>query len=465
MAMVLAETLKTVSPQKVEIWASDLSLEMLKIAAGAIYTTRDVQGVSPARLRRFFLLGRGPREGSFRVVPEIRDLVKFRHLDLRNPTWAVPNDFPIIFCRNVSIYFAEDERLTLLKPSGASPSPGRLAGNGQRRDPARGTAVAAKAFPVVVSEGGMSGHGPARSSTAGAASRDRRNRSRSWSSTTVRWCGSGSSRSSSRTRGFGSCWRPIRTRRSRCSSKSVPGVIVLDVEMPRMDGLTFLRKLMRQHPMPVVLCTAQAERAVTALEMGAIEVIAKPDWNNANRLSDWSQSLLESIRNAARAGRLPLSRRTSDRRWPTPGIQPTSSFRRLPTRPVPAPASGSSSWESARVAFKRYSNFWRGFPRAAPGIVIVQHMPADFTTAFANRLNNDTRIEHRGHRGATARADPARAGPGDPGRRARPAAADGHRLSGRAGGRPRRCAATGPASRSCFDRRRRPPGRLRPASS
>src|SRR5271170_42138 len=89
-------------------------------------------------------------------------------------------------------------------------------------------------------------------------------------------------------------------------SKSVPGVIVLDVEMPRMDGLTFLRKLMRQHPMPVVLCTAQAERAVTALEMGAIEVIAKPDWNNANRLSDWSQNLLESIRNAARAGRLPF---------------------------------------------------------------------------------------------------------------------------------------------------------------
>ena len=89
-------------------------------------------------------------------------------------------------------------------------------------------------------------------------------------------------------------------------SKSVPGVIVLDVEMPRMDGLTFLRKLMRQHPMPVVLCTAQAERAVTALEMGAIEVIAKPDWHDAARLSEWSQNLLESIRNAARAGRLPF---------------------------------------------------------------------------------------------------------------------------------------------------------------
>ncbi len=87
-------------------------------------------------------------------------------------------------------------------------------------------------------------------------------------------------------------------------AKSVPGVIVLDVEMPRMDGLTFLRKLMQQHPLPVVLCTSQAERAVTALEMGAIEVIAKPDWNNAGRMSEWSQNLLESIRSAARAGRL-----------------------------------------------------------------------------------------------------------------------------------------------------------------
>ena len=114
MAMVLAESIANLSSQKLDIWASDLSLEMLKIAAGAIYTTRDVQGISPARLRRFFLLGRGPREGSFRVVPEIRDLVKFRHLDLRNPVWAVPNDFPMIFCRNVSIYFAEEERLTLL---------------------------------------------------------------------------------------------------------------------------------------------------------------------------------------------------------------------------------------------------------------------------------------------------------------------------------------------------------------
>jgi chemotaxis protein methyltransferase CheR len=114
MAMVLAESVPAPALQRMEIWASDLSLEMLKVAAGAIYTTRDVQGVSPQRLRRFFLLGRGPREGSFRIVPEIRDMVKFRHVDLRNPVWPVPTDFPLIFCRNVSIYFAEDERMALM---------------------------------------------------------------------------------------------------------------------------------------------------------------------------------------------------------------------------------------------------------------------------------------------------------------------------------------------------------------
>jgi chemotaxis protein methyltransferase CheR len=114
MAISLAETLAGLSPQRVEIWASDLSRGVLETAARAIYNSRDVQGVSPPRLRRFFLRGHGPRAGSYRVVPEIRDLIKFRHLDLRNLSWPLPADFHIIFCRNVSIYFAEDERMTLL---------------------------------------------------------------------------------------------------------------------------------------------------------------------------------------------------------------------------------------------------------------------------------------------------------------------------------------------------------------
>jgi two-component system, chemotaxis family, protein-glutamate methylesterase/glutaminase len=198
-------------------------------------------------------------------------------------------------------------------------------------------------------------------------------------------------------------------------SKSVPGVIVLDVEMPRMDGLTFLRKLMRQHPMPVVLCTTQAERAVTALEMGAIEVIAKPDWGNAHRLSDWSQSLLESVRNAARAGRLPFREdrpsSTTDPRHTADVVLPKLAY---------SPRGGGSErivvGGVSTGGVQALQQLLAGFPPTAPGLVIVQHMPPTFMTEFAKRLNNDPRIEIEV---AEARQhDPIRAGraliiPGD----------------------------------------------------
>src|SRR3954447_4656265 len=176
-------------------------------------------------------------------------------------------------------------------------------------------------------------------------------------------------------------------------SKSVPGVIVLDVEMPRMDGLTFLRKLMRQHPMPVVLCTAQADRAVTALEMGAIEVIAKPNWQDASRLAEWSQNLLESIRNAARAGRLPFREErtaTGDSRHTADVILPRMAY---------SPRTGSATPERIIVVgvstggVQAIQQLLTGFSPDCPGIVIVQHMPADFTAAFAQRLNDDRKID------------------------------------------------------------------------
>jgi chemotaxis protein methyltransferase CheR len=65
-------------------------------------------------LRRYFMRGTGPKDGTYRVVPEVRDLVKFRHLDLRASAWPLPGDFHAVLCRNVSIYFADEERVTLL---------------------------------------------------------------------------------------------------------------------------------------------------------------------------------------------------------------------------------------------------------------------------------------------------------------------------------------------------------------
>ena len=133
MAIALAEALPHHNLSRLDVWGSDLSLEMLKVAAGAVYTARDVQAVSQARLRRFFLLGRGPRDGSFRGVPEIRDLVKFRHIDLRTAHWSIPTDFHVIFCRNVSIYFADEERQALLNRLAQHLRPGGwlVTGNGE----------------------------------------------------------------------------------------------------------------------------------------------------------------------------------------------------------------------------------------------------------------------------------------------------------------------------------------------
>jgi two-component system chemotaxis response regulator CheB len=173
-------------------------------------------------------------------------------------------------------------------------------------------------------------------------------------------------------------------------SKSVPGLILLDVEMPRMDGLTFLKKLMRQHPMPVVLCTDQAERAVTALEMGAIEVIAKPDWRDPAKMAMWSHNLLESVRNAARAGRLPMR---EDR--PTPGDARHTADAVLSKVPFNARSGVSEPIIAIGVStggVQAVQRLLTGFPADAPGMVIVQHMPSDFTGAFAARLNNDPLI-------------------------------------------------------------------------
>jgi two-component system chemotaxis response regulator CheB len=197
-------------------------------------------------------------------------------------------------------------------------------------------------------------------------------------------------------------------------SKSVPGVIVLDVEMPRMDGLTFLRKLMRQHPMPVVLCTSHAERAVTALEMGALEVIAKPDWRDGTKMTNWSNLLLESVRNAARAGNLPLKddrTMSTDARHSADAVLPRVAY---------TPRSGVTERVIAvgvsTGGVQAVQRLLTGVPADTPGIVIVQHMPPDFTAAFAHRLNNDQSIPIAAVRGGAGVAEAKHNEPVVPGR-------------------------------------------------
>lgn len=175
----------------------------------------------------------------------------------------------------------------------------------------------------------------------------------------------------------------------------VPSVILLDVEMPRMDGLTFLRKLMRQHPLPVVMCTSIADRALSALEIGAMEVIAKPDWRDPTKMASWSANLLESVRNAVKAGMLKRVRKDepptgipSENRHSADSVISRKSFsgRNPITEKVIAIGVSTGGVQAVHQLLA-------GFPADSPGIVIVQHMPADFTGAFATRLNQDPKIK------------------------------------------------------------------------
>ena len=127
LAIALAERLPGLGPGQFEIWASDLSLEMVRLAARAIYQRKELAELAPGRLRPFFLRGRGPNAGRYRVAPEIRRLVTFQQFDLRDPEWPLPGDFDAILCRNVLIYFSEAERGPLLDRLAARLRPdGRL---------------------------------------------------------------------------------------------------------------------------------------------------------------------------------------------------------------------------------------------------------------------------------------------------------------------------------------------------
>jgi len=175
--------------------------------------------------------------------------------------------------------------------------------------------------------------------------------------------------------------------------KMVPSVILLDVEMPRMDGLTFLRKLMRQHPLPVVMCTSIADRALSALEIGAMEVIAKPDWRDPSKMSLWSANLLDSIRNAARAGLIRQKVKVEPKPAVAEGRLSADSI--LPRQPFQARSPITEKVIAIGVStggVQAIHQLLAGFPTDSPGVVIVQHMPAEFTGAFAARLHADPKI-------------------------------------------------------------------------
>lgn len=179
--------------------------------------------------------------------------------------------------------------------------------------------------------------------------------------------------------------------------EEVPDVITLDIEMPRMDGLTFLKKLMSQHPIPVVVISTLTEKgadsALLALEYGAVEIIEKPKVKTRELLEKIKIELCDKVKAAALAL---VKRKTAQHFLRANDLTPkydADAVLRMPvnssliqtTDSVIAVGASTGGTEALR-------RFLEGMPVDAPGIVIVQHMPEIFTRQFAKRLNEICRI-------------------------------------------------------------------------
>jgi len=171
-----------------------------------------------------------------------------------------------------------------------------------------------------------------------------------------------------------------------------PDVIVLDIEMPRMDGLTFLRKLMAQRPTPVVVCSsltkAGTETSIAALSAGAVSIVPKPAIGvRRQQMEEAAGSLVQAVKHAARVA--------------------VQRLRPGPPAAIAAPASPSSHGPVLTTTDKvvaigtstggtqALEQILSQLPHGCPGLVVVQHMPEKFTTAFAKHLNGLCHIEVR----------------------------------------------------------------------
>jgi two-component system, chemotaxis family, protein-glutamate methylesterase/glutaminase len=200
---------------------------------------------------------------------------------------------------------------------------------------------------------------------------------------------------------------PIVARRKIAARK--PDVIVLDLAMPQEDGLTFLRDLMGTNPLPVVICSSHSTRgsrvALAALREGAVDVVAKPQVGVRDFVQESSIQLIDAIRAATRA-------RVGGRRRDAQPAQPVQ----RPQRRL-AETGGHSGLVAIAASTggpPALHDVLGGMPLDAPGIVVVQHMPAGFTAAFAEHLDQTCQIEVKeAATGDLVRAGRALIAPGD----------------------------------------------------
>jgi two-component system chemotaxis response regulator CheB len=183
----------------------------------------------------------------------------------------------------------------------------------------------------------------------------------------------------------------------------LPDVILLDVELPRMDGLTFLRRIMSQRPIPVVICSGHAGRGsetmMRALEAGAVDVVTKPAAaGGAAEIAESATRLRDAVRGAAGARLSNLRRRAAAAADPAP---PPTPPKLTADAVLPPPPAGALDAAIARIprtervvaigastgGTEALKEVLLALPPDAPPVVIVQHMPAGFTAAFARRLD------------------------------------------------------------------------------
>ena len=174
--------------------------------------------------------------------------------------------------------------------------------------------------------------------------------------------------------------------------RQTPDVITLDLEMPRMDGLTFLEKIMSQHPIPVVMCSSLtakgSQSALKAMEMGAVEIIAKPRIGTRAFLEEARVNICDTICAAAGVVVKPLPKRHIIEPKLTADVvlaKPTNKAMVRTTEKVVAVGASTGGTEALRI-------FLEMLPKDIPGMVIVQHMPENFTRAFAERLNTTCQV-------------------------------------------------------------------------
>ncbi|MDQ8204566.1 chemotaxis response regulator protein-glutamate methylesterase [Pelagicoccus sp. SDUM812003] len=190
--------------------------------------------------------------------------------------------------------------------------------------------------------------------------------------------------------------------------RRTPDVMILDVQMPRMDGITFLKKLMVQHPLPVVMCSSLTEEgskiSFECLEHGAVEIIAKPRIATKRDMQELEMRIHDVIRSASvarfrsRSGSLVSSRAAKSD--PAPAFEPKAKLSpdEVLARPSPTSIAGIPATQkiiavgASTGGTDAIKTFLEGMPTDCPGIVIVQHMPEHFTASFARRLNETCAI-------------------------------------------------------------------------